>query len=54
MLAVVRQKVARREARALDGRAPHAGEEEIMVGVPLADGDLIDLGEGVTVEFRVR
>ena len=25
-----------------------------MVGVPLADGDLIDLGEGVTVEFRVR
>ena len=25
-----------------------------MVGVPLADVDLIDLGEGVTVEFRVR
>ena len=26
MLAVVRQEVARREARALDGRAPHAGD----------------------------
>ncbi|WP_311473858.1 FHA domain-containing protein, partial [uncultured Actinomyces sp.] len=35
---------------------PDGSSEDVpaMVGVPLADGDLIDLGEGVTVEFRVR
>ena len=35
---------------------PDGASEDVpaMVGVPLADGDLIDLGEGVTVEFRVR